>query len=105
MRQYPAIDWKPDGTDPHNPDLFDCRSRSWYIEAASSPKDILILVDISGSMTGMRKEIARHVVINILNTLGNNDYVNIIKFSNVTEQVKFYDFKLYENLMIIFLIL
>ncbi|XP_031786314.1 voltage-dependent calcium channel subunit alpha-2/delta-3 isoform X4 [Nasonia vitripennis] len=85
MRQYPAINWKPNGSDPHDPDLFDCRTRSWYIEAATSPKDVLILVDTSGSMTGMRKEIARHVVNNILDTLGNNDYVNIVKFSNVTE--------------------
>ena len=87
MRQYPAINWRPNGSDPHDPDLFDCRTRSWYIEAATSSKDMLILVDTSGSMTGMRKEIARHVVNNILDTLGNNDYVNIIKFSNVTEQV------------------
>lgn len=66
-------------------DLFDCRTRPWFIEAASSPKDIVILVDRSGSMTGMRREVARHVVNNILDTLGNNDYVNILTFSNTTE--------------------
>lgn len=42
-------------------------------------------MDRSGSMTGMRREIARHVVHNILDTLGNNDYVNIFTFSNTTE--------------------
>lgn len=46
---------------------------------------MVILVDRSGSMTGMRREIARHVVHNILDTLGNNDYVNIFTFSNTTD--------------------
>ncbi|XP_031833881.1 voltage-dependent calcium channel subunit straightjacket isoform X2 [Nomia melanderi] len=82
MRQYPATNWFMEPVD-----LFDCRTRSWYIEAATSPKDILILIDTSGSMTGIRREIARHVVNNILDTLGNNDFVNIITFSNVTKEV------------------
>ncbi|XP_029036420.2 voltage-dependent calcium channel subunit alpha-2/delta-3 isoform X2 [Osmia bicornis bicornis] len=82
MRQYPAMNWFMEPVD-----LFDCRTRSWYIEAASSPKDVLILIDTSGSMTGIRREIARHVVNNILDTLGNNDFVNIITFSNVTKEV------------------
>ncbi|XP_076657366.1 voltage-dependent calcium channel subunit straightjacket isoform X3 [Halictus rubicundus] len=82
MRQYPATDWLMETVD-----LFDCRTRSWYIEAATSPKDVVILIDTSGSMTGMRREIARHVVNNILDTLGNNDFVNIITFSNITKEV------------------
>ncbi|XP_017771996.1 PREDICTED: voltage-dependent calcium channel subunit alpha-2/delta-3 isoform X2 [Nicrophorus vespilloides] len=80
MRQFPAIIWTQEPID-----LFDCRTRNWYIEAASSPKDIVILIDRSGSMTGMRREIAKHVVNNILDTLGNNDYVNIYTFGNTTE--------------------
>ncbi|XP_043273923.1 voltage-dependent calcium channel subunit alpha-2/delta-3 isoform X3 [Venturia canescens] len=82
MRQFPGTTWTPKPVD-----LFDCRTRGWYIEAATSPKDVLILVDVSGSMTGKNKEIAKHVVDNILDTLGNNDYVNIITFSNVTLEV------------------
>ncbi|XP_011687396.1 PREDICTED: voltage-dependent calcium channel subunit alpha-2/delta-4-like [Wasmannia auropunctata] len=82
MRQYPATNWYMETVD-----LFDCRTRSWYIEAATSPKDVLILMDTSGSMTGIRREIAKHVINNILDTLGNNDFVNIITFSNETKQV------------------
>ncbi|XP_018330048.1 voltage-dependent calcium channel subunit alpha-2/delta-3-like isoform X2 [Agrilus planipennis] len=80
MRFFPAMNWSQEPVD-----LYDCRTRAWYIQAASSPKDIVILVDRSGSMTGMRREIARHVVNNILDTLSNNDFVNIFTFSNTTE--------------------
>ncbi|XP_038116859.1 voltage-dependent calcium channel subunit alpha-2/delta-3 isoform X6 [Culex quinquefasciatus] len=84
LRQFPATKWEEDPVD-----LYDCRLRSWYIEAANSPKDVIILVDSSGSMTGQRKDIAKHVVSNILDTLGPNDYVNIFSFSEeVTEVVE-----------------
>lgn len=78
LRQFPATKWK--WIDPV--DLYDCRIRHWYIEAANSPKDIVILIDNSGSMTGQKKDIARHIAENILDTLTANDFVNIFTFSN-----------------------
>nr|XP_036670111.1 voltage-dependent calcium channel subunit alpha-2/delta-3 isoform X3 [Drosophila suzukii] len=76
MRQFPASKWRKDVP----VDLYDCRLRSWYMEAATSPKDIVILMDGSGSMLGQRLDIAKHVVNTILDTLGTNDFVNIFTF-------------------------
>lgn len=77
MRQYPSSKWKQDPVD-----LYDCRLRSWYMEAATSPKDVVILLDGSGSMHGQRLDIARHIVNTILDTLGTNDFVNIFTFGH-----------------------
>lgn len=49
-----------------------------YIQAATSPKDIIIVVDISGSMKGLKLTIAKHTINTILDTLGENDFVNVI---------------------------
>ncbi|XP_054084709.1 voltage-dependent calcium channel subunit alpha-2/delta-3 isoform X3 [Zeugodacus cucurbitae] len=80
MRQFPAAKWKAKPVD-----LYDCRLRSWYMEAATSPKDIIILLDSSGSMKGQRLDIAKKVVNTILDTLGTNDFVNIFTFGKYVE--------------------
>ena len=36
-------------------------------------------------MTGLRKEIAKHVVINIMETLGEDDFVTVLTFSHETK--------------------
>ncbi|GFT08022.1 hypothetical protein TNCV_2589451 [Trichonephila clavipes] len=79
LRTFPATSWTKEGRE--KPDLYDCRTRSWYVKAAASAKDIVILVDSSGSMTGIRKEIARNVVADILSTLTEDDFVTVLSFS------------------------
>merc|ERR1711962_1169709 len=76
LRQYPAEAWE--GKDP---DIYDARMRDWYIKAAASPKEIVIMLDTSGSMTGLRKEIAKHTVLTILETLSEDDFVTVYSFS------------------------
>lgn len=67
--------------------MYDCRKKLWYTSAANSPKNIVILQDVSGSMMGLRREIARHVVYTLLSTLTDNDYVNVFNFTDETHPV------------------
>ena len=50
-----------------------------YIQAAAYPKDVVILLDSSGSMKGLRIEIAKATVEKILDTLGDDDFFNVVK--------------------------
>lgn len=77
FRRYPGAYW----TIKQSQDFFDCRLQSWYLMAAASPKDVLILLDVSGSMTGSRLNIAKKLIEGILDTLSDNDFFNILTFS------------------------
>ncbi|KAL7837089.1 hypothetical protein SRHO_G00268000 [Serrasalmus rhombeus] len=85
FRQYPGVKWHPDE---HGVISFDCRNRKWYIQAATSPKDVVILVDVSGSMKGLRLTIARQTVSSILDTLGDDDFFNIIAYNQEIHYVE-----------------
>ncbi|XP_073667931.1 voltage-dependent calcium channel subunit alpha-2/delta-3 isoform X2 [Paramisgurnus dabryanus] len=85
FRQYPGVKWHPDENGVIS---FDCRNRKWYIQAATSPKDVVILVDVSGSMKGLRLTIARQTVASILDTLGDDDYFNIIAYNQEIHYVE-----------------
>ncbi|KAG5895094.1 hypothetical protein JTB14_023267 [Gonioctena quinquepunctata] len=92
LRRYPGIAWPPDDMSTvwqrtrNNRNVYDFRSSSWYVNAATSPKDIVILLDNSGSMSGHRSNLARATVEAILDTLSDNDFVNVYKFSDTTQE-------------------
>ena len=78
MRYFPAATWFWDNAD-EGLDLFDCRNTEWYINAATNSKNMLIMLDMSGSMLGQRYEIAKQTTEAILETLSHNDYFNIMQ--------------------------
>ncbi|KAJ7370231.1 Voltage-dependent calcium channel subunit alpha-2/delta-4 [Desmophyllum pertusum] len=79
MRTYPAKHW--DDNNPNHVDLFDARRRPWYIQGATSPKNIIILIDASGSMHGVPMRIAKLSAQNLIDTFGDNDFFNVVYFN------------------------
>uniref|UniRef100_A0A914I0S9 VWFA domain-containing protein n=1 Tax=Globodera rostochiensis TaxID=31243 RepID=A0A914I0S9_GLORO len=80
LRYFPSASWLWE--DRYSElDLYDCRNTEWYVNAATTPRNLLILLDTSGSMLGQRFEIARQTIETILGTLSDNDFFNIIHFS------------------------
>jgi len=67
---------------------FDPRVRPWYVAASSGPKDVILILDTSGSMSnagrlGIMKEAAARVV----GTLGVSDFVSVIEFSSYANHI------------------
>ncbi|KAF0041191.1 hypothetical protein F2P81_007089 [Scophthalmus maximus] len=80
-RYYPASPWMDSRKTPSKIDLYDVRRRPWYIQGAASPKDMLILVDASGSVSGLTLKLIRTSVSEMLETLSDDDYVNVVYFN------------------------
>lgn len=81
-RYYPASPWMNSSNSADKIDLYDVRRRPWYIQGAASPKDMLILVDASGSVSGHTLKLIRTSVSKMLETLSDDDYVNVVSFSD-----------------------
>ncbi|KAL1275884.1 hypothetical protein QQF64_035507, partial [Cirrhinus molitorella] len=86
-RYFPASPWVDTSNTPNKIDLYDVRRRPWYIQGAASPKDMLILVDASGSVSGLTLKLIRTSVSEMLETLSDDDYVNIVSFNNSAKSV------------------
>ncbi|XP_075997925.1 voltage-dependent calcium channel subunit alpha-2/delta-1 [Genypterus blacodes] len=80
-RYYPASPWMDARKTPSKIDLYDVRRRPWYVQGAASPKDMLILVDASGSVSGLTLKLIRTAVSEMLETLSDDDYVNVVYFN------------------------
>ncbi|KAG1680306.1 Voltage-dependent calcium channel subunit alpha-2/delta-3 [Nymphon striatum] len=101
IRQYPGtfsktryniINLVP-GTTWHDDDkkAFDSRMRSWYLEAAASTKDVVILLD-SSSMAGANKGHIKNILSTLLDTLTINDFFSaIVLFKMHIETIEFED--------------
>lgn len=80
FRSYPGKKWTLDA---QKRDLYDCRRRGWFITASSSPKDLVIIIDRSGTMIGNNFGIAKVAALFLIDTLQENDFFNVLYFNTV----------------------
>lgn len=73
--QWPATRWVCE--DPFNPQL-----RPWYSIAASGRKSVVLVMDVSGSMSGPRIVLAKAAINAVLDTLTYRDQVKLITFNH-----------------------
>lgn len=59
----------------------------------SGSKNVILIIDVSGSMKDSRFEKAKQIAEDIINTLSNNDFLGVIAFSDNATRV-------YSNTMI-----
>jgi hypothetical protein len=79
FRHYPASgDTCEDGNSSYDP-----RVRPWYVAASSGPKDIILVLDTSGSMGNeFRIDKLKLAAKRVISTLGISDYFSVVSFSN-----------------------
>ncbi|ELU01004.1 hypothetical protein CAPTEDRAFT_222126 [Capitella teleta] len=98
LYQYPSIKFQYVGTEEGVTTVFpkfktcsstyDPRFRPWYVEAATpEPKDVVIVIDVSGSMGGTHNKrtllsIAKEAAKTVIATLNPNDRVGVVSFSD-----------------------
>ncbi|GMH39187.1 hypothetical protein BSKO_07085 [Bryopsis sp. KO-2023] len=86
FRSYPVRHRRKDGGEKHleGCSTFDPRVRPWYIAASTGPKDVVVVVDTSGSMEE-RWSLTKKALLSLLDTFTFVDYVNIVTFSDDAE--------------------
>ena len=61
---------------------YDPRFREWFAGAAAGPKDVVIVIDTSGSMGSFgRMELAKDAAKKVVDTLTDADFATVVRFS------------------------
>ncbi|KAL7515949.1 hypothetical protein ACHAWX_001012 [Stephanocyclus meneghinianus] len=67
---------------------FDPRRRPWFVAASSGPKDVVLVIDVSGSMhKGRQMELAKEAASIIVETLSVADRFAIVTFSDKASMI------------------
>ncbi len=66
---------------------FDPALESWYSLGATGAKDVVFLLDASGSMKGEKFEKAKNMTLQLISSLGPKDRFNILRFNFDTKSV------------------
>jgi Mg-chelatase subunit ChlD len=70
--------------------VMDTRIRPWFVAASSGPKDVVILIDKSGSMHELNRwNLAVNAAKSVINTLTIGDHFNVVLFSDTAETLVF----------------
>lgn len=64
---------------------YDPRIRPWYVAGSSGPKNVVLLLDISGSMDGIRLYFLKQAAIRIIDTLTVGDRIALVPFSTTAQ--------------------
>lgn len=86
FRSYPSsrqINWEEN----KQCNDYDPRFRPWYVAATSGSKNIILIIDVSGSMQGTKIEIARQAASSVVSTMSNNDFVGVITFESSSKSL------------------
>uniref|UniRef100_A0A7S3GFG5 VWFA domain-containing protein n=1 Tax=Palpitomonas bilix TaxID=652834 RepID=A0A7S3GFG5_9EUKA len=80
-RVYPGFEWDRSCDGSYSD--YDPRIRPWFVLASSGPKDIVILIDKSGSMGQYgRMDKAIEAAQAVISTSSANDYISVVQFSS-----------------------
>lgn len=73
---------------PYGQSEYDPRIRPWYVAASTGPKDIILVLDTSASMsTADRINIMKEAAKRVINTLGISDYFSVVEFNSYANQI------------------
>lgn len=75
-----AVKWSSESISAPTIDEF--RLSLWFVEAMTSSKDIVILLDTSSSLSDSSRRLAQITAKHILDTLSDNDFVNIFSLDS-----------------------